>query len=636
MVERIAGRKAAARRTVHRRRLIAGGAAVVALCLAGGGVALADGRTPGPTYRTATAAVGSVAQTLAAVGSVASATRRDAAFSVAGTVGTVNVSVGQTVKAGAVLATLDPAALDDAVAKAQSTLVEAKQHLTDDLASQTAAATAAATAATATATAATASPTAAAIGAGASATASPSATAASTAAQSGRTPVDGVASAVAAVEHAQQALIAQDKLSAAALRASVTSASASHVTCTSFLAVSDGSTPTATPTATPTPTVVPTATAGPTASPTPTDGATTTAQALTACQQAISTVLVDQHSVDSAQTALLALAGALDDAVAASQKAVSAAQAATAAAASPAQSTTAQSTVAQSTTAQSTTAQSATTTQSTTTAGSSAAASGTGSQATSTQVPSAATILADQAAISLDEAKVSIAKNALTMVSLTSPIDGTVAAVSIAAGDTVSASSTTAVITVIGNDGYVVTTTVPLTAIDTVKVGQSAVITVASTSKALSGTVSSIGILNVSTSSDPSYTVVLAVATTTERLFNGSSAQVTVTTSQQAATLAVPSSAVHVAGSISTVRVLRAGKAVTVHVKTGAVGSELIEITSGLTKGDRVILANLSQKLASQEKSTTSSGLSSLGGTTGTTGTTGQTRGGPGGAPPGS
>ena len=97
--------------------------------------------------------------------------------------------------------------------------------------------------------------------------------------------------------------------------------------------------------------------------------------------------------------------------------------------------------------------------------------------------------------LALAEANLAIAQDAATRNALTSPIAGTVAAISIAAGDTVAASSTSAVVTVIGDDGFVVTTTVPLSSIETVEVGARAEVTAASTPEAQVGAVSSIGCL---------------------------------------------------------------------------------------------------------------------------------------------
>ncbi|MBD3780803.1 MAG: biotin/lipoyl-binding protein, partial [Micrococcales bacterium] len=126
------------RRPRRHRRVVAGGVAgALALLLAGGGVALALTRTSGPGYRTATAEPGTVDQTVDTTGTVASATRSDRAFPVAGTVADVAVAVGDTVTAGQVLASLDPTSLEDAVTDAEQALADAQQQLEDDIESQT-------------------------------------------------------------------------------------------------------------------------------------------------------------------------------------------------------------------------------------------------------------------------------------------------------------------------------------------------------------------------------------------------------------------------------------------------------------------------------------------------------------------
>jgi uncharacterized membrane protein YgcG len=59
--------------------------------------------------------------------------------------------------------------------------------------------------------------------------------------------------------------------------------------------------------------------------------------------------------------------------------------------------------------------------------------------------------------------------------------------------------------------------------------------------------------------------------------------------------------------------VLRDGSPVDVEVERGAVGTELTEITSGLSAGDVVVLADLSRQLSSDDEES-SSGLTGLGG----------------------
>ena len=224
-----------------------GTAGAVVLVAAGGGVALAVTGDGGSRYRTVAAQNASVEQIIDSVGTIASATRRDASFSVAGTVASVNVSVGQVVAAGDTLATLDTASLQDAVDSAQADLATAQQQLSDDLASQTA-----------------------------SSSSSSSASSSRRRPRRRRRAVDterttdcvddaerqhgpqrrrgptdpAVAKAIADVQAAQQALLDQYKVAADALATSGASVTASQASCAAFLAVvpadvtgSDDSTP---------------------------------------------------------------------------------------------------------------------------------------------------------------------------------------------------------------------------------------------------------------------------------------------------------------------------------------------------------------------------------------------------------
>ena len=558
--------------------------------LAVGGVALAAAREPADHYRTALATTASVEQTIDAVGTVASAARADASFSVGGTVGTVDVAVGDTVAAGALLATLDASGLEDALEQAESELADAEQTLEDDLESQTATTTSSSSADTATA-------------ADTSTSGSPSATPTTdpTDPAGGPSAEDpAVTAAIAAVATAQEDLLAQYEVVSAALEVSRTSLATSQSVCEAFLSIGVPADPAdpADP-VDPVDPVDPADPADPADPVDPVDDPATT-EALAACQAALAVVLTDQEAVDAAQVTLLDLAATLDEAVTGARAALTAAAHD---ASSGSGSTPSTSTPASSTTAATTSTPSASSTQ-----------SGSLSQSgTETSVASAADILADRAAIDLAAANVEIARAELAMVSLTSPIAGTVAAVSIAAGDAVTASSTTAVITILGDQGHTVTTTLSLPVIDTVEVGQSVEMTVASTDEVLTGQVSSVGILDVSTSSTPAYTVVISVDATQARLFDGASAQIVISLGGNEETLTVPTSAVHVDGTTVTVTVLRDGAPVDVEVQTGAVGSELTEILSGLEVGDEVVLADLTQALIS-DGTQTDSGLSGLSG----------------------
>jgi len=233
--------------------------------------------------------------------------------------------------------------------------------------------------------------------------------------------------------------------------------------------------------------------------------------------------------------------------------------------------------------------------------------------ATGSSVASAADLLADEAAIAVAEQEVAVARAQLELLTLTSPIAGTVADVTIRAGGAVSAGSSEATITVIGESGYLVSTTVPLTSVDAVEVGQRAQLSVATTDEPLTATVSSIGLLDVSETSTPAFTVLLAV-TPDVTLWDGSQAQVDITVSSDEQVLSVPTSAVHVEGSDATVDVLVDGAVQAAPVEVGAVGAELTEISAGLDAGATVILADSQTAIESETSTSTGTGLSGLGG----------------------
>lgn len=587
--------KAAARRRLRRRRLLVGGiAGTLALCLVGGGVALAVSRSGGSGYRTATAALGTVEQTIDTTGTIASTSRVDRAFSVAGTVGSVDVAVGDTVTAGQVLASLDPASVQDAVDQAERAVADAKQQLAAALASQTSSSASTDTGSPGSSPTGTDSgpPT------GADADDSGSTGTGPGPSTPGGTQDPALAAAVAVVTAAQQALLTQHDAAQAALAASVETIASAGETCQAFLDVDlDGGEPTE-PAATEDALVD-----------APVEDASTE---LTACQDAITAVLAAQTAVDEAQTTLMSLATDLDAAVSAAQRAFAAASAGSTGDGSGPTQPAASTPDARTAEPASATPASATitpTSATTPTGGSGDSGTPTGASTVAT----AADLLADQAAIDQAEAELAVAQGALNLLDLTSPIAGTVAAVALAEGDRVDASSATAVITVIGDDGYTVSTTVSLAQVDLVEVGQPATVQVTSSDEDLTGTVTGVGILNASTTStDPTYTVDIALDPTEAALFNGSSAQVSIAVAASDQTLTVPSSAVHLDGSTTTVRVLRDGAVEDVEVERGAVGSELTEIVSGLSEGDEVVLADLGQAMVSDDEET--GGLSGLGG----------------------
>src|SRR6478735_1103077 len=296
MPDRAARPSVALRRKARRRRIVALTAAgAVVLVAAGGGVALALGGTDDGRYRTATAEKANVEQIVDSVGTIASASRRDAAFSVDGTVATVDVSVGQVVAAGDVLATLDADALQDAVDKAEADLADAQQQLSDDLDSQTASSASASSASSSSK----ASPTPAATPPASTAAPDPSGDT-SDASHGGDATDPAVTQAMADVQQAQKALLDQYSVTADALATSGASVTASQASCAAFLAVlgtdvtGDGSTdgsddPSGDVTPTPAPTSTEEATTdGDATDPAAAPDTSAVQQALADCQAALS------------------------------------------------------------------------------------------------------------------------------------------------------------------------------------------------------------------------------------------------------------------------------------------------------------------------------------------------------------
>ena len=92
----------------------------------------ADSGTAGAADQVVEATTGPMALTVSAEGTVAAAETDDLSFTSAGTVTAVNVSAGDVVRAGQVLATIDSAELEAAVADAEADVADAEAALADD------------------------------------------------------------------------------------------------------------------------------------------------------------------------------------------------------------------------------------------------------------------------------------------------------------------------------------------------------------------------------------------------------------------------------------------------------------------------------------------------------------------------
>ena len=119
-----------------KRRVLVG--LVLVFAILGGSVVYAQAGKPTTTYRTALVTYGTITQTIGLAGNLVPVTEADLNFPSSGTVSLVEVSVGETVTKGELLASLDPTLLAAQLAQAKATLSAAKSKLSQDAAGPTA------------------------------------------------------------------------------------------------------------------------------------------------------------------------------------------------------------------------------------------------------------------------------------------------------------------------------------------------------------------------------------------------------------------------------------------------------------------------------------------------------------------
>jgi HlyD family secretion protein len=113
-------------------------AAVIVVVIIAGGYFYLNRNGAAIQYRTAAAVLGTVTQTIPISGNLTPVSQSDLDFAGSGRVQSVNVATGQTVKAGDVLASLDPATLQGSLTQAEANLASAQARLSLDQAGATA------------------------------------------------------------------------------------------------------------------------------------------------------------------------------------------------------------------------------------------------------------------------------------------------------------------------------------------------------------------------------------------------------------------------------------------------------------------------------------------------------------------
>lgn len=154
-----------------------------------------------------------------------------------------------------------------------------------------------------------------------------------------------------------------------------------------------------------------------------------------------------------------------------------------------------------------------------------------------------------------------------------------------------SSSSGSGFITITNMTGLVVNTSVAEIDVSKVKAGQKATVTLnALPDKPVQATVSSVNLTPTTSGSVVSYGAQLALTSPPDGLRPGQSASVVITVAEADNALSVPAAAVQTAGGTNLVTVQENGQNVTRQVQVGLRGESTVQITSGLTEGENVVL----------------------------------------------
>ena len=213
------------------------------------------------------------------------------------------------------------------------------------------------------------------------------------------------------------------------------------------------------------------------------------------------------------------------------------------------------------------------------------------------QTVTAAQLASDQAKIEQAQASVVTARQNLAQATLRSTRSGQVVALDVAVGDQVTAGSTVA--TVVGGSSVTITSTVSESQVDSVKVGQTVRVSVPGISKRTTGKVTAIGLVADSSSGTTSYPVTVTVENPTISLPTGSRAAIQIVLGTTKDVVTVPTSALtrRGSGTTATVSTWNGSTLTRKTVQVGAVGPREVAITSGLSAGTRVVLADLDQAI---------------------------------------
>lgn len=218
---------------------------------------------------------------------------------------------------------------------------------------------------------------------------------------------------------------------------------------------------------------------------------------------------------------------------------------------------------------------------------------------TTTTVPSAATIASLQAQVDAAQAAVTVAEQNLLQTVIVSPIAGTIVAINLVVGQSVTANSTTATVLVQGPGGFESTMAVSVDQVPNIRINQRATVLPDGSETPITGRVSLVALSpnTTTTGTTPTYRVTIALDGRSSALRNGSIGTGAIITATAPNAIAVPTSAIHLSTTGRTVDVLANGRVTAVPVEIGVAGDDRTQITTGLEIGQLVVLADLDEPL---------------------------------------
>jgi macrolide-specific efflux system membrane fusion protein len=242
-----------------------------------------------------------------------------------------------------------------------------------------------------------------------------------------------------------------------------------------------------------------------------------------------------------------------------------------------------------------------------------------------------AQIASDQAAVTVAQSAVTAAQAEVAGTTLKAPVAGLVAAVNVAVGDAVSASSASAgsssgsggsggssgsgasgggasggsssssgssssggAFEITGTDAWTTEISVAAAQVKNIKVGNQVTLSTSENSSFF-GTVSSIGLLPSTSSGAATYPVDVKVTGSPENLYDGVSVTASVVYKKIADAVAVPSLAIKSDNGTQTVTKVVNGKDVATTVKTGITEGQYTQITDGLKAGDEIVVVSITR-----------------------------------------